>query len=302
MSPSCARAIARVGASIAACLLLVGQDVPAAERGTGATQGGRDSAAQLEVGGYTYLYEKVAVPVAPGAQTDPYHYGKITIRSTGQGTVLYQERIGLQPGGCAKSPVIWKLPADPLRRFTEHYGVGPHERWIAILCGSTDYRHQTIKVFIGDPPSGLRATALEFGDTIPNLTDLDGDGRYEAKVFRRILWPELGFLQDYLQVYRLLIDHRLFGFVPVYGSAVKHVYREEFDRYKNAPGRARIASDVGPMLAALLATQDTSMICGELGTLTARGVTVAELERWQERLGQLGFPGTDFSKCVEVTR
>lgn len=290
MSPSCARTIARAGACIAACLLLVGQGVRAAERETGAAQGSQAPSAQLEVGGYTYRYETVG-----GG-------GKITIRSTGEGTVRYQEITALQPGGCAKTPVIWKLPADPLRRFTEHWGVGEHERWIAILCGSTDYRHQTIKVFIADPPSGLRATALEFGDTIPNLTDLDGDGRYEAKVFRRILWPELGFLQDYLQVYRLQIDHRLFGFVPVYGSAVKHVYREEFDRYKNAPGRERIASDVGPMLAALLATQDMSMICGEVGTFTARGILVAELERWQKRLGQLGFPGIDFSKCVEVTR
>ena len=290
MSPSCARTIARSGACIAACLLLVGQGVRAAERETGAAQGSRAPSAQLEVGGYTYRYETVGVG------------GKITIRSTSQGAVLYQEMTGVQPGRCAKNPVISKLPADPLRRFTEHHGVGPHERWIAILCGGTTGHQQTIRVFIEHPTVFVRVTSLEFEDTIPNLTDLDGDGRYEAKVFRRILWPELGFLQDYLQVYRLQIDGQLFGFVPVYGSAVKHVYREEFDRYKNAPGRERIASDVGPMLAALLATQDMSMICGEVGTFTARRVTVAELERWQERLGQLGFPGTDFSKCAEVTR
>ncbi|MFZ5997813.1 MAG: hypothetical protein ACOYW7_10035 [Nitrospirota bacterium] len=255
---------------------------------------------EIKVEGYTYSYETS---------------GKIIVKGS-KNNVLYQENTAnLQPGMCSNFQTLSKLPIKSARVQKTVPG-NEKERWLVILCGSSSGRHQTIKVFSQHPISGLRSASLQFGDTSPNLFDIDGDGSYEAKVYRRIMFPEIDFgLQNYLIVYKLNIDEMLFGFVPVFGQDIAKPYLDYYswmreslnqkmaDKTLSAEDKRKfIEGNIGPMIAALIATQSGERICAEMKTFRNYEVTIADMQKWERRLREFGLPGFDLTICKEGGR
>jgi hypothetical protein len=246
---------------------------------------------ELTVEGLTYKYN--AVPIRPEVGEV---YGAITIRNN-KGEIQYQENTWLQP--CMHSfPAVSKLPQKPLSSARLNRGkLTNTERWLVVLCGTSTGQHQMLKVFLNDPIY-LMSTTLEFEGTTPNLADIDGDGFYEAKVYRRILFDDIGYSRlTYLMVYKLNIDETLFGFSPVFGHGIAESYLEYFISLKKQVEKAGLQDAAGPMLASLLATQDEDRICKELKSSGLSKLTIKDLQDWGRRLSYLGYPSFAFHKC-----
>ena len=154
-----------------------------------------------------------------------------------------------------------------------------------------------LKVFLNDPIYLMNAT-LEFGSSTPNLEDIDGDGFYEAKVYRRILFDDIGYSRlSYLTVYKLNIDETLFGFVPTFGGSISKTYFDYYMSLKQRAEKSDLQDVAGPMLAALLAIQDEGRICKEVKTSVLSKLTNKDLHDWGRRLSELGYPSFTFDKC-----
>jgi len=247
---------------------------------------------EIESEGYKYTYEAV-----PFEAEQSLYKGKITIRNSNN-AVIYQEILDLQPGMCGKFPTIskfsFKLPSYKL------IGGDPNtERWMVTICGSLTGKHKTLKVFFKDPIS-FKSTSLHFEDSSPNLSDIDGDGSYEAQVYRRVFFDGVGYgVIHYLTIYNLNIDSSIFGFSPRFDSKMMHKYFEYYVQLKKSLNPEIVSDYIGPMLGALLATQDRNKICGEIKTLRANGLTIKDLQTWEKRLNGLGYPSFDFNLCKE---
>jgi len=248
---------------------------------------------EIEAQGYKYKYEAV-----PFEAETIFYRGKVTIRGP-DNTVRHEEIMPFQPGMCNGFPPISKLPVKSSAVY-EMLMVDPKkEMSLAILCGSISGRHQTMKIFLNTPVS-LKSTSLHFGDTKPNLSDVDGDGFYEAKVYRRVLLDYAGYsLVSYLSIYKLYIDDNMFGFIPTFGQKIANMYFDYYLWLKNSSTRENFNDRVGPILAALLSTQNRDKICAGIEVLRANGITIKELEAWKERLRGLGYPDFDLSICKE---
>jgi len=252
---------------------------------------------EIEADGYTYTYEAIPTPIQE-SRVEMFYQGKITIRGPDK-RVVYQEITPFQPGMCSGFPKISKLSVKNLPVYKLLGGEPGKERWLVIICGSYTGRHQTMKVFFKDPIS-LKSTSLHFEDTTPNLSDIDGDGLYEAQVSRRVLFDDIGYgVLPYLTVYKLNIDNNLFGFIPYFGNKIIKHYFDYYIWLKSSLTADNFDDRVGPMLAALLATQNKSKICGEIKTFRSYGLTIRELQAWGERLTGLGYPRFNFTTCKE---
>lgn len=286
------------------CILFMGSYVEAAEPQAKSKQKqNKIYKSEIEADGYTYIYEAVPIPNTEAKYGEIFYTGRIIIRGADKDTI-YQENTGyLQPEKCDNFPTDPKLPVKYDKK----------EKWLVILCGSSSGRHQTLKVFFQHPISGLRAISLEFGDTTPTLSDIDGDGIYEAKVYRRIHFPEArSGLQNYLMVYKLHIDETLFGFIPVFGPEMAKPYLDYYiwqkeslnrkikdKRLSNEDKKILFDANAGQILSALIATQDKNKICAEIKELDNFGLTASDVQAWEKRLKGLGFPSFDLTICKE---
>jgi hypothetical protein len=247
---------------------------------------------ELTVEGLTYKYEAIRPSLGGGL---------ITIRNS-QGKLQYQETTFLQPGMCP-FPAVSKFPQRPLGSARLPLGeLTNKERWLVVLCGTSTGQHQMLKIFLSHPVY-LMSTTLEFGSTTPNLKDIDGDGFYEAMVYRRILFDDIGYSRlSYLTVYKLHIDETLFGFVPTFGGSISKTYLDYYMSLKQQTEKNDLQDVAGPMLAALFAIQDESSICKELKSSVLRRLTVKDLQDWSRRLSNLGYPSFAFAKCEGVAK
>jgi hypothetical protein len=267
--------------------------------------------AEIEADGYKYRYE--AVPrLLPEDPKEIFFDSKITIRGA-DGTVFYQETTSLDYRMCGKFPVLSKLPF----KVPNHIPIeGDIQKWLVVVCG--DYggggRHVMLKIFFKDLI--LKSTTLHFESTTPNLSDIDGDGFYEAQVYRRVLFPETkSGLQSYLTVYKLRIDDTLFSFIPVFGPDLAKPYLDYYIWQKETLNR-RIKNEAmsdedkkiffnvnaGQILAALIATQDKQKICEEIKTFHTYGLSNQDLQAWTKRIKSLGYPDFDINTCKEVSK
>jgi hypothetical protein len=251
---------------------------------------------EVEADGYTYVYEAVPALVQE-SRKEIFYNGKITVKD-GKKDLIYQEIMPFSPGMCSGFPPLSKLPIK-LPGYKMVSGDPEKVIWLVVLCGSITGRHQTMKIFLSTSVS-LRSTFLHFEDTSPNLSDIDGDGLYEAVVFHRVLFDDVGYgVVHYLTIYKLNIDSTIFGFCPQYDSRIAGKYFDYFLQLKRSLNREIISDYVGPMLAALLATKDRNRICGEIKTFRANGLTIKDLQTWEKRLKGLGYPSFDFNLCKE---
>ena len=266
------------------CILFIGSYVEAVESQTKSKQ----KYNELEVEGLTYIYE--AVPVThPVSKEVMYYWGKITIRDKKNKDTIYYESNSLQPDTCGQFPVISKKPfKSPSYKVL---GGDPNrDRWLVILCGSSAGRHTTLKIFFNDPSISLRTTSIHIEDTVPNFSDKDGDGIYETRAYRRVLLEGEYGTVPYLTIYELNVDSTIFGFVPVFGNKVVNSYFDYYARLKKSFNK-EIASDyIGPMVAALLATQDKDKTCNETKILYSMGLAKKDLKEWAKRMEKLGYP------------
>jgi hypothetical protein len=250
---------------------------------------------EIEADGYSYTYEAV-----PFQAETTFYQGRITVRGSDK-KIVYQEVTPLQPGLCDRFPAISKFPLR-LPSYKLLGGDPKKERWLVTLCGSYSGRHKTMKVFFKDPIS-LKNTTLHFEDTTPNLSDIDDDGFYEAQVYRRVFFNDVGYgVIHYLMVYKLNFDSSMFGFCPQFDSKIADKYFDYYLELKKSLKSEIISDYVGPMLAALLATQDKNKICTEIRIFIENGVTIKELQTWERRLTSVGYPGFNLSICKEVLK
>lgn len=223
-----------------------------------------------------------------------YNKGKITIRK--ENDVIYEKTVNYEPGSCENYKELSKnkLELAPEKMLS---GKGDEERSVVIICGSVSGRHNILELFL-NAPGEIRETSIDFENSIPNLSDRDGDGIYEAIVYRKILFDDIGYQTvPYLFIYELQVDNSIFGFSPAYGVKKSEIYAEYYTKLRAYLDKGSYASAIGPYLAALVATQDQSKICGELKSAKIAKLTLDEIKQWQKRLVSAGYPDFDFNKC-----
>jgi hypothetical protein len=287
--------------SILLPLLMSGLVVLALDRTSHAEDQSIGKHHEMKIGRLTYSFDAI-----PNPSGDPLSFtGRITVKGE-KGETIYQEETALGPR--CKMPIISKLIQKPLASSRLTIGIFTgKELELAILCGDTGGRHATLKIFF-DGPVSLMSTTIEFEDTEPNLSDIDGDGFYEAKVYRRLLFDDVGHSQEsYLKVYKLNIEQSAFGFSPAFGPKIAKPYRDYYlslkKTYDDPKRRHEVGDDmkdfVGPMLAALLSTEDKTTICKGLKTFFSRGLTQNDLKTWVKRLTATGYPAFNLVACKE---
>ena len=254
---------------------------------------------QIEADGYEYTYEAVPDPNQDDREKIRY-VGKITIQDK-HNNIFYQETTDLEPGDGEDFPRLSKWPVKvPNKYYNDHQ----QERWLVAIYGHYFGRQNTMRIFFRD--SNVRTTSLEFGDTVPNLQRTEDGGGYTAQVTRRILFPNAaGGLANCLTVYKLqvynpIVDHALFGFIPVFGPDMAKPYLENYMWYKESlgldkePNAIPLAVDV---VSALIATQDKKMICKEIKAHKRFGLTDNQFLSLIEQLKDVGYPGFNPTDC-----
>lgn len=264
----------------------------------------------LESQGLTYVYETMNLDKAMIERHDFYsNPGQITISEGASGKdTIYQEKYTLVPG-CSRFPTISKYPTKADVECDS----------FVVLCGSSGGRHETIKAFIrGAAGLDIKTASLDFQDSFPNLAYDDRHGFYTAKAYRRMLVDGVGYeFKAYATVYRLLIDNFIFSFIPVFGAPVEQFYSGYYQELKDEIMQRKAASAnnggydddapsfgdyCGPMLAALVATENAGKICSEMGVFESFGLTLQDLQAWRKRLVNIGYPDFNFDSCREVTK
>ena len=267
------------------------------------------SRAVLESEGLTYVYQTMSVETLRKRYDFPGDVGRITIsESVPGGNIVYEEKYGLRPG-CDKFPTISRFPTKA--------DIGAE--WFVVVCGSDEGRHETIKAFVrGITALEIRTTSLDFENSFPNLMYDSQHGFYTAKVYKRALVDGVGYgTIEYATAYRLLMDGTVFGFTPVFGAPMEQFYLDYYKELRDRVKRRKAASTkepvheddagltgdyVGPMLAALVATENANRICSERGVIESFGLTPPDLRAWRKRLVNMGYPDFNFDNCREVTK
>ena len=267
------------------------------------------SRAVLESERLTYVYQTMSVETSGKRYDLSGDVGRITIsESVPGGNIVYEEKYGLRPG-CDKFPTISRFPTK----------ADTGAEWFVVVCGSDEGRHETIKAFVrGTTALEIRTTSLDFENSFPNLTYDSQHGFYMAKVYKRVLVDGVGYgTIDYATAYRLLIDGTVFGFVPIFGAPMERFYLDYYVELKDKVLRRKAASAkepdqeddagllgdyVGPMLGALVATENANRICSERKVFESFGLDPQDLRAWRKRLVDMGYPDFNFDNCREVTR
>ncbi len=269
-----------------------------------------NSRAVLESDGLRYVYETMRINEAMLKHFDfSADLGMITVSvGTSAENTVYQEKYTLRPG-CDKFPTISRLPTK----------VGAEEGWFVVLCGSDGGRHETIKAFLRGPTAlDIKTSSLDFGNSFPNLEYDDQHGSYAAKVYKRMLVEDVGYgTVEYAFVYRLLIDDTVFGFAHTFGAPMERFYFDYYLGLKDEVMRGKATSSkepgnkgdaalfgdyFGPMLSALVATEDAGRICSEMAAVESFGLTPQDLRAWRKRLVNMGYPDFSFDNCKEAAK
>ena len=253
---------------------------------------GKFNKLELAADDLTYVYECVSIP-SPESAKEYVPSGKITVLDEGK-RIIYQELSPYAIDSCAAYPFL-----STIRTSIPNYKLtSPKREWsLAVICGGISSTHQFLKIYMNDPIA-LNSTTLHFGDTPPNLADKNGDGLYEAVVFRRVLLDDVAYSADrYMTVYQLNIDDTMFGFIPLFGSGAEYLYLEYYKQLKKTKNSKANKEIVGVMLAALLATRDKDAICAEMKYFRNTGLSINELEKWKKKVSSMGYPDFDFAVC-----
>lgn len=257
-----------------------------------------DRNVRLESDGYRYEYQSVPV-LHPVSKKLMFYTGKITVSSMSNQQVIYEENTTIQPG-CDGFASISKLSFQV--SVARLLGGDPKkDRMLTVLCGSNAGRHPTIKVFFFSPV-GLRATALDFEESTPNISaTTNSDGIYKSVVYRRIMFSGGDGIgtTPFIFVYILNVDSSSFGFSPQFGQGVARHYLDYYQSLSSAL-KTEISPDyIGPMISALFASKDKDTICRETRTLASKGVQPAVIREWAAKLPDAGYPYFDLNNCEE---
>lgn len=240
----------------------------------------------------TYVYECISIP-NPESVKEHIPSGKITVFDE-EKRIIFQESSPYAIDSCGAYPLL-----STLRMSIPNYKLTSPKRELslAVICGGISSTHQFLKIYMNDP-IGLNSTTLHFGDTPPNLSDRNGDGLYEAVVFRRVLLDNVAYSADrYMTVYQLNIDDTMFGFIPLFGKGAENLYLEYYKQLKETRNPKANKDVVGAMLAALLASREKNAVCAELKYFKNSGLSIIELEKWKKKVTALGYPDFDFAGC-----
>jgi len=293
-------------AAILLCLLSAFPSEAGEKQARKARVPSRPSRSVLESEGLTYVYETMGEDEAMLKRYDfsTDNTGQITIsESAPGGNIVLQERYTSTPG-CDRFPTISRFPTK----------ADVEENWFVVVCGSDGGRHQTIKAFLeGITALDIKTASLDFENSFPNLAYDPEHGFYVARVYKRVLLDDIGYgVVEYAMAYRLLIDQTVFTFVPVFGAPVEQFYfdyylelKDQMMRRKSASikeadhenGAALFGHYYGPMLGALVSTEDKDRICSETGAVKSLGLTSQDLRAWRKRLARMGYPDFNFDKC-----
>lgn len=260
----------------------------------------QDGKYELKIDPYIFQYESVDVVKKSKPNIRPLRNGKITIKKKERDIerVIYEEYTEASPRAQGMFPALSKMPV----MFPEDRIQLPklsNGRWFVIFYGDNGGRSNTMKIFFTHGTSLLSAT-LELTDTSPNISDIDGDGIYEVKVFRRLLIGDTYATTYYLIIYKLFCDFATCGFVPTFDKNLSPIYNEYYETLKegvmkNAPD----GDEMGPMLASVLSTRDEKKISSEIKYLKDMfKLNKDDMIKWGKKLKGLGYPGTDFQKYL----
>jgi hypothetical protein len=148
-----------------------------------------------------YVYECISIP-SMESEKELVPYGKLSVFDQSK-QIIHQELIPFAVDACGEYPLLMsKITSIPNNKLTS-----PKRDWaLVVICGGISSTHQFLKVFMNSPTM-LNSTTLHFGDNVPNLTDKNGDGLYEAVAYRRVLFTDVAYSGDrYMTVYQLNID------------------------------------------------------------------------------------------------
>jgi hypothetical protein len=231
---------------------------------------------RLDNNGFRYTF--VQMPNTDNAE-DVDAYGIITISDIRTGMTILTEKTALLPGCNSISPLFLINAARDAENYT---AVG--------LCGSLGGRHYTIKIY-ARVAGGFSIAALDFYDTEPNLSADSASGPLFAKLSRPILRRDISPSLQFPQAYKLMSDFSTVAFVPVFKEAAGF-YAKYYSALISSDPRREF---VGPAIAALIAVEDASFICGELAEL--RRENVPSIAEWVNELTAAGYPAFDISRC-----
>ncbi len=262
---------------------------------------------ELKIDPYVYIYESVNMNRGLSSKLMPLKRGKITIKKKERGVerIVYEEYTEVSPAirkSSEEFPILTKIPVN---LSNDRLQMPAGKQWFVVFYGNNGGRSNTLKVFFRHNASLMSAT-LDFGDTKPNLLDTDKDGIYESQVFRRISIGDIVYGSgQYLVMYKLLCDFNTCGFAPVFDQSVSNSYRKYFDsliaKISNRNEYVDINDDFGPILAALISTQNKEFIASQINNLQKMfKLTVKNILTWEKTLGNLGYPRYDFGRIEEV--
>ncbi len=224
-------------------------------------------------GDYIYSYVERVETAAGDLQGETT--GTISIARGTKDAVVYMEQTPLRPG-CGAIPAIEWIGND-----------------YAAFCGNLGGRHYTKKLFKLSPMPAPVAQ-LDYFDSPAKLV-ADADGKVRTLVLRRdIFGDKLTGPHYFPLVYTLASDGATTAFAVDFKKGAQYHYQGYFNQLKKERNPAAYFPE---MLAALIATGDRDLICGELKKLKTPKSGLPDLQRWLEQLATAGYPRFDTRQC-----
>ncbi|MHB0992378.1 MAG: hypothetical protein ACYC0M_14035 [Burkholderiales bacterium] len=232
--------------------------------------------------GYQYAYKMTLDKMAP----DPMDrftnaIGTLEIRGPGTNELVYKET-GLYADGC---------PGTDFAR-PQALKMGLKQSGFVVICDTDEGHFSTLRIF----DNYALVAKLDYVIVDPNLAWYPEYQSYLAVIDYR---ENIGEGTDYLEmVYEWIpYGNENSEFHPIFNSHSYKLYLEEYEAYKRQKPVQYL-----PLLAELIATSKSSLICSELGKSPLKKLSRSQLKEYMAIIEKPGFPSFDLSICKGSSR
>lgn len=231
--------------------------------------------------GYQYAYKMTLDKMAPDP-TDRLSNatGTLEIREPGTNRLVYKEY--LRPDGCPRT--------DFLR--PQALMMGAKQSGFVVVCDTDEGHDTTLRIFENDQ----LVTKLDYVIADPNLVWHPEYQSYLAEiVFREGMKIKGMAYLPMIYEWTPISDNTDNGFHPIFNSHSYKQYLQDYKLFKNA-------KDYGDtwyllMIATLVATSKTSLICAELNVPPLNSLEKKQVKKYLTIAEDDGYPAFDLSIC-----
>ncbi len=227
--------------------------------------------------GYQYSYKTT---VGGG---DESWIGTVEVKAPKTHEVVFKQT-KLSPGGCSV-----KEFAKP---HALRYGPDPDNWEIVALCGEDEGHFPTLMLF----EKGDLVARLDYVITEPNLVWHPEYQSYLAEIVFREGMKIIGMAYlPMIYEWTPISDNTDNGFHPIFNSHSYKQYLQDYKQFKNTKGYGDTWYLL--MIATLVATSKTSLICAELNSPPLNRLTKKQVKKYQSIAEDDGYPAFDLSIC-----